>query len=138
MTREWLIETWSYNTWANLRWLPVAPTCGGEDVMRHILQVEGRWLQRLKGETPTRDQTVDETQIRKNEAEWAEFLATCDFDRVLEIVGVFDRGTVHMSCKEIALHALNHSTYHRGHLRRLAEEAGIDWPESDRCYWTIR
>ena len=36
---------------------------------------------------------------------------------------------------EIASHVGNHGTYHRGQLRQLLEEAGVDFPDTDWIRW---
>lgn len=58
---------------------------------------------------------------------WRRIISEADLDSVLEMTG--DRK---ISALDLIQHVMNHGTYHRGHLRGLAEAEGLtDFPETD-------
>lgn len=96
------------------------------EVFDHIVWAQEIWLGRIQPEfgEPTGD--------RERAADgWTQLLQDADLDRIVDFRyrnGQPGRRTV----AEIALHVINHGTYHRGHLRGLAEARGIDdFPETD-------
>lgn len=56
---------------------------------------------------------------------WRLFLDDADLDQEVAYVNMAGQHYVN-TVEQIALHVINHGTYHRGHLRGLAESEGLD------------
>ena len=42
---------------------------------------------------------------------------------------------VSRSVSDVAWHLINHGTFHRGQLREIADQAGMEWSETDVTLW---
>lgn len=141
--KESIVEGLKYDAWATEQWYEALgrfrDTARASEVLAHILGARSVWLKRCKGEepdyspaAPSRDRILDEN------GDWMSYLAEADLD---ELIHYRNRaGEPHSSSvKEIAQHVINHGTYHRGHLRGLAEAEGLeDFPETDWIAYTRR
>ena len=116
-----------YDRWANHRWLPFVE---GSDSLRpifhHILNAQAIWFRRVG----TPDFALPESltdQIEANFTAWQSVLSERDLTEIIQYqnwAGVAQSGAL----GDIALHVINHGTYHRGQLREMATEG---FPETD-------
>jgi uncharacterized damage-inducible protein DinB len=132
--KDWLIEAFSYDEWANEKWLAAlrrqADHSKGRRVLEHILNSQRVWLDRCGYGTPAADLPIEERIVLLPTA-WREFLAQVDITRVVEYKS-FSGEPFAQPIRDIALHVINHGTYHRGHLRGLADAQGIeDFEDTD-------
>ena len=126
-----------YDLWANRQWIGAlggfkAYTTEAQHVLEHILTSQRIWLERCGVEVY--DEAVDirldglfETMART----WQARLEDVDGDEPITYTTM--RGEIYTNTiSQIAYHVLNHGTYHRGHLRGLAQADGFnDFPETD-------
>lgn len=139
--REFFLKRVDYEAWANQQWLDYFESslnkpggaqfaAAGERWMKHICGSYRGWMNGLLDEKTRSGEEVSkdlETQYKRIR----EFIAVCDLDEVREVTFASWR-TYRWSLSEVIHHFVNHGTYHRGHLRALAEEAGLkDWPDTD-------
>jgi uncharacterized damage-inducible protein DinB len=156
-----LLDFSDYNLWANTRmcqWLqekPEAlltretpssfPTLRG--ALLHIWGAQDIWLRRLSGETPTgflaNDFKGSNSELfdglLDNSRHWSDFLRTVGepfFSGHTEYRNL--KGDVFQTSNaQIALHCLQHSTYHRGQIVTMARALGlIDPPQTDYIAYT--
>ena len=101
------------------------------DILLHIVKAQVIWLTRIEG-TPMWEPTLEEFPLHLDRSigRWKRFLLGADLGA--EISYTTSQGQ-HFDNKvsEIVRHVINHGTYHRGHLRGLAEERGVEFPETD-------
>lgn len=137
--RTRLIEGVRYDLWANRAWLDVFPRLAnpedGRQILRHILNAQIVWHARIAGETPTIANAVDDAALEASAHAWLALLEARDLEATIAYrttLGVPYEQPLH----EIAFHVVNHGTYHRGHLRGLADAQGMsDFPETDFVGW---
>ena len=129
--REDLSEMFDYDRWANSRWLDPAKALGAEDVLLHIVQAQVIWLCRIEG-TQIWKVTLPELPLHMERIGrgWRRFLLGADFGQVVQYQN-FQGEHCENTISEIVRHVINHGTYHRGHLRGMAEERGLEFPETD-------
>ena len=103
--------------------------------MTHVIGCYLRWFDALSGEET--EPSGDHRQDLKSQTErMSVFIATCDLDLVRQRSWP-EWGTYEWRTGQIIYHALSHGTYHRGHIRAIAEEMGlVDWPDTDFCDFT--
>lgn len=132
-----LARDFDYDLWANRRWLGCLvgkqfpePDIG---VFAHILSAQQIWLTRVHGESPSKmpETKPTESELARLHAGWKEILLNATDDRQVTF-----RRTTGEECTlwlgDIAHHAANHATYHRGELRGLCRSRGDeDFPETD-------
>ncbi len=139
MTREALIELQDYDLWANKRWLDALERLPNVEraraIYQHILSCQYNWLATVMSfeESGTvSDDLVAETD--RLFTAWRDVLLNGDPNAYAS----YERQGVpqfHM-VGEIAHHVFNHGSYHRGHLRGLADAAGLEcFPETDLIRW---
>lgn len=137
--RAHLLALLDYEEWANQLWRQVVPDMNdparGFAIMRHILSCYSGWA-------PSVSNWVEPSELNPSNEElwsqlyekWRDVIQSEDLDRVVEF-GPGRRARV----GELVHHVLNHGTYHRGHLRGLAEAQGfVDFPETDSVRWFIK
>ena len=132
-----LARDFDYDLWANRRWLaclfgkqfPEPDT----QIFAHILSASQIWLSRLQGESPTKMPEIEpvESELGRIHTGWQEVLLRTQEDRQITYRRTTgEEFTVWLS--DVAHHAANHGTYHRGELRGLCRSRGDDdFPESD-------
>ena len=131
MLREDLSSLFDYDLWANTKWREAATEMGQRDVLRHIVQAQGIWLSRVQG-TPVWQVSEDDLtlQMERVNRSWKRVLLGADLHQSIPYETSrgekFDNTII-----EIVRHVINHGTYHRGQLRGIAGERGIDFPETD-------
>lgn len=130
-----LTEGFRYDLWANRIWLSHLGAFKNMnrplEILEHIHGAQVIWLIRCgvefgdsKKDMSLADLFADSTEI------WIQFLKDRELDEPL----TYNREGVDYThtLGEIAMHVINHGTYHRGHLRGLAEGDGyIDFPDTD-------
>jgi len=134
--RHFLRTGFDYDRWANRQWLSRLE--GFKDMKRpyqileHMLQSQQIWLTRAGAviNPQKRDMSLQELFDITNDA-WAALLQQSSPDEMITYTNT--RGETYTeSLGEIALHVINHGTYHRGQLRGLAEAQGNEnFPETD-------
>lgn len=133
--KSWLLEAMAYDQWANDAWInelgrfpdPEEPS----RIMDHILNARYNWLARCQGEelTPPRESDFSAANVQLYRL-WTELIDQCDPTAYISYQN--QEGTQFFtSVQQIALHVVNHGTYHRGQLRAIAGAEGIDFPETD-------
>lgn len=120
-----------YDRWANLRLVETAAALDRQDILVHILQAQIIWLCRIEG-TPEWEASFDDYSLHLDRSigRWKRLLLGAELGRVISYRN--SRGEQYdNSITEIVRHVINHGTYHRGHLRGIAGEKGIDFPDTD-------
>lgn len=138
-----LIKQFEYDRWANLRWLSFLLETETPElytkIMGHILGAQTVWVSRIEGESLTAipSPSLEAATVDGLHERWRNVLAT----RSAEEAILYRRTTgepMSSTIEEIALHVVNHGTYHRGELRGLCRTDGIDgFPETDRIKFTL-
>ncbi|MFZ4508935.1 MAG: DinB family protein [Fimbriimonas sp.] len=132
---QFLTEGFDYDRWANSKWLEVLPQMPDPDrafaVFDHILQAQSRWITRC-GWAWTANLQTRERQLDTAHEAWTLLLGAGELDRLITYKNLSgDEFT--QPFHEIARHVINHGTYHRGHLRGLADAADSEgFPETDQ------
>jgi len=124
-----------YDRWANLQWLDAANSLGKQDILLHIVEAQVTWLTRIEG-TPVWQPTLEDFGIHldRSVGRWKRFLLGADLGKVISYTT--SRGDHYDSeVSEIIRHVINHGTYHRGQLRGIAGERGMDFPETDYIHF---
>jgi hypothetical protein len=129
--KSWIIEALRYDAWASERWDDVFLVWHNPEAIKvreHIDFARRIWLIRC----------TDDTVVSENRYEvishWVQLAEDSELDTLIEYQnskGEQFRRPLH----DIVLHVINHGTYHRGHLRAIAESDGIDWPDTDLVYF---
>ncbi len=136
VSKEWIERALDYDLWANLQWtaalpgLPNPERC--REVIDHIVQVQRIWLTRCwsEEEVPELPEPLDEA-FKLMHAQWLEFIRITDLTAYISYT-LRDGRSGFMLVEEIALHTVNHGTYHRGQLRGLCEMLPLEQvPETD-------
>ena len=140
MTRD-LAELFRYDLWANRQWLdtllkfpePKRP----DEVMTHILASQWIWLQRCNDglnlglSLPAKPEAPSVTLAEELSSLWLTVLSTVQPQTVLKYQNLAGE-PMQLPIVDIATHVANHGTYHRGHLRGLAEAQMVtDFPDTD-------
>ncbi|MBA4292531.1 hypothetical protein C0431_06130 [bacterium] len=140
--REFLEQLVGYEVWANEQWLGTLgrfkDRARAEGVMRHIVGCYNGWLGLVaEWEGKPHDELDLEADMKDLLRRWRVVVQTRDLDEVVEFTG--GKGNKRrLSVRELVHHVLNHGSYHRGHLRGLAESEGLaDFPETDSLYYFI-
>jgi len=142
--QKWLADGFEYGLWASSRWMDALPLfhdrAKAEKVLGHVVFAETVWLDRILGRPLTYsgpdDQPVPTLALFEESCRhWLQWLSQAD----LEYRQTFTRfdGTRHdYRLADVARHVINHGTYHRGHLRGLADAEGWDgFEETDWVAW---
>jgi len=137
--RELLMESFDYDLWATQQWLEALPRFPDPQrpysIANHILRAQQIWLERCWSDTEVGkiDAEPNAAAVQLH-ALWKDFLSTCD--PTAYVAYTSKTGEAHFPTVEhVALHVVNHGSYHRGQLREIAEQQGIEYPETDRIRW---
>lgn len=143
------MNTWSsdgflYGLWANTKWLEALPLFQdrprAERVLGHVLFAETVWLDRIEGRDltyPGPDQVpVPSLDLFQESCDrWLAWLPTADLDSRMTFAR-FDGTRFSTVLSDVVRHVVNHGTYHRGHLRGIAETEGWDdFEDTDWVAW---
>lgn len=118
-----LMRGFDYDLWANLRWLSwtdqMPDPARARHILTHMCDCQQWWLSRVgraEGELP--DEVDLEFTLRRLNEDWKAAALAIPPDQIFkwEAEGTFE---------DIARHVLHHGTFHRGHLRGLAEAGGF-------------
>jgi uncharacterized damage-inducible protein DinB len=130
---EWLKVGFEYDRWANETWheaIQKLPNPGqAAPILDHIVWAQETWLGRLGQEFRPLDGEFHSRFDHVNQA-WTRTLSERSLDDVISYVNT--RGVAgKRQVGGIALHVIDHGTYHRGQLREIAGEQGYeDFPET--------
>lgn len=132
--REFLLRGFDYDVWANRKWIEALGRFpdGTEalNVFEHIVNAQRVWLLRCGIVVQQVENVAFSDLIQSYSSTWKGFLEDADLNAEIEYTSF--AGDEYISLLgDIASHVINHGTYHRGHLRALAERAGIEFPETD-------
>jgi uncharacterized damage-inducible protein DinB len=141
--RDRILSGFDYDLWANERWLTVKPNfqdkARAEDVLQHIWLAQVAWYNRIQkiDSDPFEEfkgEPADATVLRSSHDAWKTFLQSANLESTLVVPR---QGREYRFCvADMAHHVLNHGTYHRGHLRGLAQAEGWDdFQETDYTAW---
>lgn len=128
--REWLVQAFEYDRWANRRWIDRVGRFrnGGKParVFEHILTAQRTWLTRcgVHVEESGENEHIGAVADRLTNA-WIMLVTDSELEEPI-IYTNFAGETFENTLREIALHVVNHGTYHRGHLRGLADAEGLE------------
>jgi len=124
--KDAILDGLKYDQWANDLWdktLLEWPNPRANETRGHITNAKRIWLERITGES--QDVREDELDTR-----YVAFALATDLSQELEYRNL--RGdTFRQPFHQILRHVVFHGQYHRGQLRALAEQDGIEWPETD-------
>lgn len=138
-----LRERVDYEEWANAEWAGALERMKNKDraleVYRHIFSAYARWVGEISDfeyrEGMEADLANDPSDLYRAMRESAEG----DLDRKVEIVSRRTGLKAEMTAGQILTHMMNHGTYHRGHLRGLAEAEDLtDFPDTDALFFWLR
>lgn len=132
-----------YEQWANEQWLNTLSKFQNRDraelVLKHIAGCYSGWITLVDDWVDKPDAEIDlpkdmEELLRR----WRLVLRSRGLDEQIEFTG--GKGAKRtIRVRELLHHVLNHGTYHRGHLRGLAEGEGMtDFPETDSISYFVR
>lgn len=151
-----LIRTlFAYDEWANARFLDAACQLSHEqwtkdlssgfpsirETLSHVVATEWVYLRRWNGESPTTvpgwakapDAASLRTRLTEVEAERAVFLASLtesDLQRQIAYRN-FKGEEWRYTCRDLLLHLVNHSTYHRGQVATMMRQVRAHPPSTD-------
>lgn len=141
--KDWLREGFEYDLWANLMWLETLPrfqnATRAEEVMSHIHFAQELWLDRILdsvGDIETYRHFPNTAEsFAATTDKWMAWLVDADLEQVREFTRL-DGSTFTFSLANVARHMINHGTYHRGHLRGLAQAEGWEeFEDTDFARW---
>lgn len=133
---RFFIQSFEYDLWANQQWLgalgKIRSIEKAQEVMEHILSAQGVWLERCGAWVPVQEDNLDmRTVFRIYSQAWIALVRAVDLNSVVSYVN--SSGIrFNQPVGDIALHVVNHGTYHRGQLRGIAEMDGAEeFPKTD-------
>ncbi|MBS1700970.1 MAG: hypothetical protein JST12_04860 [Armatimonadetes bacterium] len=139
--RDRYIQMVAYEEHANGLWLKYLADVPEKPGGAQFRVAAERWLGHICGcyqswydwmtDTET-SPTGDLSQDLKHQYErMVKFIETCDLHQTRQRSHP-DWGTWAWKTVDVIHHTLTHGSYHRGHIRALAEAAGLDdWPDTD-------
>lgn len=140
--KEFLAQLCDYELWANEEWMAVMPKFKDREradrVMRHIVGCYSGWIGLVDDWEDKPDENLDvAVDMKELLRRWQGVVQSRDLDEVIEFTG--GKGNKRrLSVRELVHHVINHGTYHRGHLRGLAEAEGLkEFPDTDSIYFFI-
>lgn len=136
---EMLHKGFEYDYWANMRWYNAVRLMHNQDkaspVLQHILTTQRIWLERCGADVKDIPRASTLAAFEAASKAWQQLLSTKSLDSVVEYTDL--RGRPHQrQFGEIAWHVMNHGTFHRGHLRGLAQAEGFEeFTDTDLIYF---
>jgi uncharacterized damage-inducible protein DinB len=126
---EMLTKGFEYDHWANIRWYNALRLMKnqeqGSPVLQHILTAQRTWLERSGVPVDGIPRAATLAALEAISNAWRQLVASQSLDKVIEYQDSRSR-THQRALGEIAWHVLNHGTFHRGHLRGLAQAEGFE------------
>ncbi|MEK6476695.1 DinB family protein [Catalinimonas sp. 4WD22] len=138
-------ELFAYNHYANQ--LFIRSFEDGFDVEKgiklfsHIINAHHIWLARIREEKPVFgvwEIHISNSFTKVDEQNYSQSLQLLEKESDLDTIISYSnsKGKAHRnSVREILLHIVNHSTYHRGQLASLIRESGMEPPVSDYIFY---
>ncbi len=138
-----LAAGFEYDLWANQLWLKFLNRKGTGDpdraILAHVLSAQKIWLMRCHGTSLNQmpDVPLSESMLAEVSSGWTTLLKAMAHNPVIS----YQRTTgqaLNSPLSEIAIHVVNHGTYHRGELRGLCRlRNDEDFPETDRMRYFL-
>ena len=131
-----ITQAFDYDRWANRQWLN---SLGGfkrieraHQILEHVLQAQHVWLKRCGVEIPRQESDTSLQDLFDSTAMlWVMLMEQTNPDEIVSYKNSAGEDYAE-SVAQIALHVINHGTYHRGQLRGLAEADNYTaFPETD-------
>lgn len=128
--RQMLLLGFEYDLWANLRWynaiqLMKERQSDASAALQHILTAQRNWLERCGVAVEGLSRVATRSGLQEMNETWRKLLASRSLDDVIEYKN--SRGQdFKRPLGEIAWHVMNHGTFHRGHIRGLAQAEKFD------------
>lgn len=126
-----------YDLWANQQWLDCLDRTGAGEpdrsILQHILGAQKSWAMRCHGISVTEPPKPDLTKESLQEIHdlWMKVLDTRELDEFISYKR-YNGDPNEMQISWMAMHVINHGTYHRGELRGLRRARGDeDFPDTD-------
>lgn len=124
-----------YDLWANRQWIRALGSFKelgrAQAVLEHILGAQRFWLDAcgvgiVQGQV---DIGLD-VLFAETSSAWKQLIEAADLDAPIQVS--LRIGDASFTLGQIAMHVVNHGTYHRGQLRGLAQAEGLaGFPETD-------
>jgi uncharacterized damage-inducible protein DinB len=157
--RDYFVELYAYNAWANQRVLAAAAALSPEQrhqshghswdsvhgVLVHVLSAEWIWLRRWLGESPRHLlNPQDFTPLAKLQAAWADQNDEVQAFVQAQTEASLERVVEYRSTKgepfqnvlwHLLAHVINHSTHHRGELAAMMAALAAPHPEDDLVFY---
>lgn len=132
---QWLQFAFDYDAWANRIW---AQRIGdfrnperATQIFQHMINAQRIWIERCGAQVEFDKHDEHLANVAENMAQaWRMVLDATDLDEDVAYKNLRGEPFVN-TVAEIALHVINHGTYHRGHLRGLAEAEGLEFSDTD-------
>jgi len=132
--REFLLRGLEYDLWANQKWVHTIGRFKNSEraleIFEHILNAQRIWLLRCGLHVEQVENIAFSQLVTSLNQTWRGLAEDGDFGAWVEYQDLAgnDQRT---QFGDILAHVINHGTYHRGQLRALAEQDGIEFPETD-------
>ena len=140
---EQILDGFRYDFWANRQWLTyvegVATNEADLAVISHVLGAQDVWLARIEGNPLPVFPTIAPSgeALEQYHARWIN-LIQAHSDNPAITFQRFDGAEFTQPLFNIALHVIDHGTYHRGQLRGLAGNRGdTDFPETGQMAYFV-
>lgn len=106
------------------------------EILEHILQAQRIWLERCDVEVPLQTADISLQELfGQTDQTWLMLMEQSDFDEPVTYQTSNGKEFT-QPIGQIAMHVINHGTYHRGQLRQLAEaDAFSNFPETDLIFY---
>ncbi|HWA82113.1 MAG TPA: hypothetical protein VG820_01665 [Fimbriimonadaceae bacterium] len=136
---ELLRSGFEYDLWANMRWFNALQLMRKQDVaspvLQHILTTQRIWLERCGVAVEGIPRAATKTAFEGANHAWIALVTGSDLNGLVDYNDF--RGRPHKRARgEIAWHVINHGTFHRGHLRGLAQGEGFEeFTDTDLIYY---
>jgi uncharacterized damage-inducible protein DinB len=132
---QFLRRGFDYDLWANRQWIRALggfqDMARAQRVVEHILGTQRWWLAACGVEIVQAQVDIGlEVLFAETTNAWKALVEAEDLDT--EILVPLRRGDATFTLAQMAMHVVNHGTYHRGQLRGLAQAEGYEgYPETD-------
>jgi len=130
-----LKENFHYDHFANSAWL--SPILAEENeeatkVFKHILAASQIWVTRLDGVSLSKmpDVAVSLESLDSLRDRWLAAANRIDYLTPIDYRNTMGQPYTR-TFGDIARHAMNHGTYHRGQIRQIFGSQGLEFPETD-------
>lgn len=136
---EMLRKGFEYDLWATMRWYNAVQLMKRQDaaspVLQHILTTQRTWLDRCGVAVDSIPRAATKTAFEASSQAWQQLITSKSLDQTIDYQD--SRGRQQQrELGEIAWHVINHGTFHRGHLRGLANAEGFEeFADTDLIYF---